>query len=133
MNARLNDYELTVLVEAAASGTVNSRASIHGGSTWDEMDPATKNNYREAALPFILHGTRELSTLGYSKPRTITTAEELDALPVGSVILDGSGLSLHKNEFTGWVASNGAKNIGAEMLLREALPATVLYEPEPLS
>jgi hypothetical protein len=64
---------------------------------------------------------------GYRKPRTITTVEELDALPVGSVILDPAGLSLHKNEFTGWCASNGAKNISGEML-DEALPATVLYE-----
>jgi hypothetical protein len=65
---------------------------------------------------------------GYSKPRTITTAEELDALPYGSVILDPLGVSLHKNEFTGWRASNGAKNITAEMLEHEALPATVLHE-----
>jgi hypothetical protein len=68
---------------------------------------------------------------GYRKPRTITTAEELDALPFGSVILDPVGLSLHKNEFAGWRASNGAKEIPADMLAREALPATVLYEPEP--
>ena len=69
-----------------------------------------------------------LIAAGYSKPRTITTVEELDDLPVGSVILDPIGLSLHKNEFTGWGASNGAKNITAEMLRNEALPATVLHE-----
>ena len=28
---------------------------------------------------------------GYTQPRTITTVEELDALPDGSVILDGAG------------------------------------------
>lgn len=67
---------------------------------------------------------------GYRKPRTITTVEELDALPAGSVILDSDGLSLHKNEFTGWCASNGAKEIDVEMLEGEALPATVLHEPE---
>jgi hypothetical protein len=65
---------------------------------------------------------------GYRKPRTVTTAEELDALPVGSVILDPAGLSLHKTEFTGWRASNGVKNIGPAMLEQEALPATVLHE-----
>lgn len=69
-------------------------------------------------------------TAGYSKPRTITTVEELDALPLGSVILDGGGLSLHKNAFTGWCASNGAKDIEGELLL-EATPATVLHVPEP--
>lgn len=67
---------------------------------------------------------------GYRKPRTITTVEELDALPFGSVILDPTGLSLHKNEFTGWRASNGAKGISPEMLAQEALPATVLHETE---
>ena len=64
-------------------------------------------------------------------PRTITTVEELDALPLGSVILDQVGLSLHRNAFTGWCSSNGAKEIPMDMLMQEALPATVLYEPEP--
>ena len=68
---------------------------------------------------------------GYRKPRIVTTLAELEALPFGSVILDPAGLSLHKNEFSGWRASNGAKEISAEMLEHEALPATVLYEPEP--
>lgn len=64
---------------------------------------------------------------GYSKPRTITTVAEMDALPIGSVVLDLIGISLHKNPFTGWCASNGAKEIGREFWA-EALPATVLYE-----
>lgn len=62
------------------------------------------------------------------KPRTVTTVEELDALPNGSVILDPSGISLHKNEFTGWGASNGAKGIDVEMIAEEGIPATVLHE-----
>jgi hypothetical protein len=70
----------------------------------------------------------DILAAGYRKPRTITTAEELDALPVGSVILDPIGLSLHKNAFTGWCASNGAKEITADMLAHESLPATVLHE-----
>jgi len=61
----------------------------------------------------------------------ITTIEELEALPFGSVILDRSGLSLHKNEFTGWRASNGAKSVTVEMLENEALPATVLHVGAP--
>ena len=66
---------------------------------------------------------------GWVKPRTITAVEELDKLANGSVILDRSGISLHKNEFTGWRASNGAKGISLEMLAEEGLPATVLHEP----
>ena len=65
---------------------------------------------------------------GYRKPRTVTTVEELDALPLGSVILDQVGLSLHRNAFTGWCSSNGAKEIPMDMLMQEALPATVLHE-----
>jgi hypothetical protein len=74
---------------------------------------------------------RRVLDAGYRRARTITTIEELDALPVGSVILDPIGLSLHKNEFTGWRASNGATEITADMLQREALPATLIHEPEP--
>jgi len=74
--------------------------------------------------------TGPLERAGYRKPRMVTTVEELDALPFGSVVLDRSGLSLHKNEFTGWRASNGAKDISPEMLAQEAFPATVLHNPE---
>ena len=130
MNAQLPDHELTTLVERAAQGAHDSRASIHGGPGWILLDPADKNAIREAALPFIFHGTKTLADLGYRKPRTITTAEELDALPAGSVVLDPAGLSLHKNAFTGWCASNGTKSIPLDMLQHEALPATVLNEPE---
>lgn len=76
---------------------------------------------------------QHLRNLGYRKPRTVNTLDALDALPFGSVILDRSGLSLHKNEFIGWRASNGAKDISPEMLKQEAFPATVLHEPEAAS
>jgi hypothetical protein len=125
MNARLNDHELTVLVEAAASGAVNSRAAIHGGSTWDEMDPATKNNYREAALPFILHGTKELASLGYRKPRTITTREEVEALWDGSVVSDSAGDVSEKRGGL-WCSYETAPM--SDSRLAKYLPATVLHE-----
>jgi hypothetical protein len=63
----MNDHELTVMVERAASGACNSRLAIHGGLPWDELDAATKNNYREAALPFIYQGVKALAELGYVK------------------------------------------------------------------
>lgn len=63
----MNDHELTALVEAAASGACNSRVAIHGGALWEALDPATKNNYREAALPFVYHGMKALADLGYAK------------------------------------------------------------------
>ena len=45
--------------------------------THDREDGRTWADYADALL-----------AAGYRKPRTITTPEELDALPVGSIILD---------------------------------------------
>ena len=71
---------------------------------------------------------------GYRKPRTITTAEELDALPAKSVILDRSG--------TPWVSDGDPTQPWASVCedpyggpiwedsARIALPATVLHEGE---
>lgn len=87
----LNDHELTVLVEAAASGAYNSSAAHRGGPAWEELEAGTKNNVREAALPFIFHGSKALEELGFQRPRTVVTIEELDALPARSAILDQNG------------------------------------------
>lgn len=67
---------------------------------------------------------------GYRKPRTITTVEEIDALPVGSVVLDRDGAALQLTAWLGWVASNGTTNIAAEELRADCFPAVVLYTPE---
>jgi hypothetical protein len=87
MNARVTDHDLSDLVEHAAKGAVNSAASIHGGPLWEALEASSKNNVREAALPFIFHGTQALEEIGYRKPRVVTTVKELDALPIGSVVL----------------------------------------------
>ena len=99
--------------------------SISAG--WRGLDVAGQFDQEKAEA--VVDATMEvILAAGYRKPRIITTAEELDALPVGSVILDQVGLSLHRNAFTGWCSSNGAKEIPMDMLMQEALPATVLYE-----
>lgn len=65
----------------------------------------------------------------------ITTTEELDALPVGSVILDRGGMALQKTHWdlsgTGWNASNGSRDIERHALERECFPAIVLHEGDP--
>lgn len=63
-----------------------------------------------------------------SLPRTITTREELDALPSCSVVLDSEGEPniLHDN---GWVLPNGPGGY-TSWAVAQTLPATVLWEPE---
>lgn len=74
-----------------------------------------------------------LTELGYRKPRYITTAEELDALPAWSVV--------RSDEATIWEKFNGGHTSddfwgetmthGKHPASHIALPATVLWEPKP--
>lgn len=85
----------------------------------------------EHKLAFHLQTAGDLLRAGYRKPRTITTAEELDALPFESVVRDAAG---HVLERWGdaldaiWVTVQIAAYIPRGDI---ALPATVLYSPEP--
>jgi len=60
--------------------------------------------------------------LGYRKPRTITTTEELDTLPEGSVVLtcfgDACQMRGTREDLTAW-----------HFLVKYG-PATVIHEPE---
>lgn len=66
---------------------------------------------------------------GYRKPRTITTVEELDALPDGAVIVDAD-----KNAYTALKRADGTNWWNAALTYADgtaiALPATVLHEPK---
>jgi hypothetical protein len=68
---------------------------------------------------------------GYVKHRTITTVDELDALPLGSVVIDrdrdicqrfrgGWRATIHESNDDPWLTDT----------LEVDLPATVLYSPE---
>lgn len=126
MSNQLNDHELTVLVDRAAQGAINSRAAHHGGQLWEMFSPGKKNEVREKALPFIFHGTKALAELGWQRPRTITTEEELAPLPNGTVLM-GSWATYQRVGLPGcpgeWVTLGGPAAVDVE------LPATVIYEP----
>jgi hypothetical protein len=64
---------------------------------------------------------------GYRKPRTITTAEELDALPNGSVLIDSAGdvAQLRGGLWCGYETSPMSPSRQAKYI-----PATVLHEPD---
>ena len=61
--------------------------------------------------------------------RTITTAAELDALPVKVVLLDEGGWPVWRDPHTGWCASNGTQGIPADLLIADGAPLTVLHDP----
>ncbi|UYL88331.1 hypothetical protein SEA_EVEPICKLES_44 [Arthrobacter phage EvePickles] len=76
---------------------------------------------------------------GYRKPRIITTTEELDSLPVGSVVLsDAYRYMVHGGADCGWPIAfqrwddklwhRGARS--GDTHPDNFLPATVLHEPE---
>jgi hypothetical protein len=81
-------------------------------------DPSEKRD-----TPSII--TEVLLAAGYSKPRTITTAEELDALPDGSAVLDddGDASTKHNGMWHGYEMSPLASR-----WLATCGPFTVLYE-----
>jgi len=72
---------------------------------------------------------RDASALKASKPRTITTVEELNALPNGSIILEVDGNPLRANREGGrnwWLDGPDAMS-GSPLI---PLPVTVLHEPK---
>lgn len=69
---------------------------------------------------------------GYTKPRTITTAEELDALPERSVVMGADGYVARRFP-GGWrvlVVEPASSPWLTDTLEDVDLPATVLHEPE---
>ena len=65
---------------------------------------------------------------GYSKPRTVTTREEVAALPEGSVILDSAG-DVAQLRHGLWCSYETAAMTHNRMA--KYTPAKVLHEPEP--
>ena len=68
----------------------------------------------------------ELRKLGWRKPRIITTAEELDALPEGSVVLDRQHDVAEKH--SGRLLYRETRNMPLEYLAEHYGPFTVLHE-----
>lgn len=68
---------------------------------------------------------------GYRKPRTVTTVEELDALPVGAVVVDAYAAKCvlvdADRDHLSWRRVTTAVH-GGEHRHKPYLPATVLHE-----
>jgi len=100
------------------------------------------SHYPKRAQPHLLGGDMSvvldktadaILAAGYRKPRTITTTEELDALPNGSVVLSdvykahhGQAISFQRWEDGLW--HRGARSGSTHP--DNFLPVSVLHEPE---
>jgi len=103
---------------------------LHSGDApllWGDMTAIQKFRTKEAILSWCNLIVPEILAAGYRKPRTITTVEELDALPVDSVALDADGVACQQMKLEGLWESGGEIVPSREI----ALPATVLFTPEP--
>ncbi|AMS06476.1 hypothetical protein DUY81_13905 [Acidipropionibacterium acidipropionici] len=67
----------------------------------------------------------EIIAAGFHRDRTITTAEELDALPNGSVVVDDEMAALQKDNGR-WEELSGIGYSSEDIL--DIDPVTVLYE-----
>lgn len=71
---------------------------------------------------------RLVIALEAAEPRTITTVEELDALPNWSAILDDSGDVAQK--LSGWWHFPETSPVGPSKVLKYSASVTVIHEPE---
>jgi hypothetical protein len=90
----------------------------------DPVDPTTHYSYVIAD---------ELIADGYSKPRTITSVEDLDALPVGTVTIDCGGAGevyrkLAHADGIKWYEPSYAIHWESHEL---KLPVLVIWDPRP--
>ena len=60
----------------------------------------------------------------------ITTAAELDALPVGVVLLDCRQFPVWRETHFGWRTANGGTRVGSDLVILDGAPLTVLYRPD---
>lgn len=99
-------------------------------------DALLGNSDEEFGRDYALAEADAILAAGYSKPRTITTAEELDALPP-SAIIKGAGGTTYEKQIDGPWHDGPHDWQSFEGLFWDSwdvrLPATVLYVPEAAS
>ncbi|MGN6722769.1 MAG: hypothetical protein ACTHJM_09165 [Marmoricola sp.] len=95
------------------------------------MRMASKGVIRYSADGYPVYQADEMAAnavfnAGYRKPAVVTTAEELDALPTGSVVLDDLLITHSKpyNALNFWLRVGFEEHFTADDI---ALPATILH------
>jgi hypothetical protein len=84
---------------------------------WSELDDDDKNNWYPQADAIL--------AAGYSKPRTVTTVEDLDALPHHAMIHTAEGDHM-EHVYDQWLIPGVGGAYGSDSV---ALPVSVLWEP----
>lgn len=95
------------------------------------MSPESFDSGPPSCGPNDLYAARTADAIlaaGYRKPRVVTTAEELDALPAESVVLDPSTWLFRKREDGRYAVAGSAVGYTSATI---NFPAIVLYEPQP--
>ena len=94
----------------------------------DAMYPGGDRDDRMTWPRSIFDAATAFLAAGYTKPRTISTVEELDALPVGAIVQDAYAVGCQRTNK--WLHHEWER-IGHANPHGPYLPATVLYEPQP--
>jgi hypothetical protein len=136
MNAAEELTQIIMSPESFDGGPVSCGPNpVYAARTADAIIAAgyRKVELGEVAARFV---GEELRRKGWVLPRTITTAEELDALPVGSVVLCRGRAFQHYpaypapfDEYQKWKCADGGF-VRSTKDGSQILPATVLHEPE---
>ena len=99
-------------------------ATYHGADIVDRLDVIAPHSYDGRLLQEAAHTIRDLRAK--LEPRTITTADELDALPEGSAVLDKEG-DVSQRRYGQWCGYEMAP-ISSSKLAKIAGPFTVLHD-----
>lgn len=84
----------------------------------------------------VWEGLQELQANSKPEPNfeVVSSVEELEALPVGTILRDYVGLALHKRQTSNWWVTNGERELTsgdlAEEIADTACTYRVLYRPE---
>lgn len=95
-----------------------------------QIDLQDDRRLKGSQLAWAGYSADAILAAGYRRPRTVTTVEELDALPAGSMILDSDPDALLRTESAGWYSVHDGDHIPYSSSAI-TLPATVLHEPDP--
>ena len=128
------DEAVDAAVDALLGSTFGDRPGVNG----EEFVVAARAALEAAATHLTARafseGQMSILTTGYRKPYTVTTAAELDALSIGSVVRSSNGtvyerdhVKTNPGDTTWWMETGSSRDYQSSSI---SLPATVIYEGE---